>query len=210
MDVPADATLQEVRNKVASQFGVPIAQQRLFAATLANPYAVELQDDSITAADFLAHPRTITVHRVSNTTGTVATIVGNRRDREQDAMEADPSPVRTRARRTARAAAPAGTATSGTGAAQPAGAAARKSAKAQSRMYSVYVRDMTGKTTPLQVRADSAIEDLKHLYQDKDGTPPDQQRLIWNGWQLEDKRTLAEYGIGADEKLHLLRRLRGC
>ena len=210
MDVPADATLQEVRNKVAFRFGVPVAQQRLFAATLANPYAVELQDDSITAADFLPHPRTITVHRVRNTTGTVATIVGNRRDREKDAMEADPSPARTRARRTARAAAPAGTATGGTGAAQPAGAAARKAAKAQSRMYSVYVKNLTGKTTSLQLRAESTIEDLKHLIQDKDGIPPGLQGLVWGGQQLEDNRTLAEYGIGADATLHLWLRLRGC
>ena len=76
--------------------------------------------------------------------------------------------------------------------------------------YQIFCKTLTGETIILAVRSTTTVTALKSLVEAREGVPPDEQRLIHAGRQLEDGKTLADYKVLRDSTVHLVKRLRGC
>lgn len=75
--------------------------------------------------------------------------------------------------------------------------------------FQIFVKSISGQSRAVTVEKTDTILSIKQKIQDKEGVPPDQQRLIYSGKNLENDRTVGEYNLEKDSTIHLVLRVQG-
>mmetsp|Transcript_60558 Transcript_60558/g.74218 ORF Transcript_60558/g.74218 Transcript_60558/m.74218 type:complete len:307 (-) Transcript_60558:20-940(-) len=75
--------------------------------------------------------------------------------------------------------------------------------------HTIFVKTLTGKTINVRIHPSWTIMKVKNQIEEQEGIPPDQQRLLLSGKELDDKKTCADSNISQDSTLHMVLRLRG-
>lgn len=73
----------------------------------------------------------------------------------------------------------------------------------------IKVKTLTGKEIEIDIEPDDTVRRIKDRVEEKQGIPPEQQRLIFGGKQMNDEKTAADYSIAGGSVLHLVLALRG-
>jgi hypothetical protein len=76
--------------------------------------------------------------------------------------------------------------------------------------FTIVIKTLTGNTFPVWVHSRMLVEEVKQLVEAREGVPPDQQRFVYQGRQLEDLRQLADYDIQEGDVVHFILRLKSC
>ena len=92
----------------------------------------------------------------------------------------------------------------------PAEPQAKRRGRGEKQFYRVYAKTLTGKVIALDICAYWTIRNVKEAIRDKEGMPPDFQRLIFCGRQLEDEQTCEDCEVRVGSTFHLVSKLRGC
>ncbi|SCW04200.1 LAFE_0H08284g1_1 [Lachancea fermentati] len=71
------------------------------------------------------------------------------------------------------------------------------------------VKTLTGKEIPVTVDPEDRVYRIKEYLEEKEGIPPSQQRLIFQGKQIDDDKTVASANLSSGMQLHLVLTLRG-
>lgn len=74
-------------------------------------------------------------------------------------------------------------------------------------MY-IVAKMISGEMIDLEADLDESIKNIKRKIQDKKGIPSEQQRLMFNGKEMNDYHTLSDYNIQNGSTVHLIKRVR--